>query len=75
MKKWPVIEWDQNNYPRIFGLVTEGYAKEFTLGQEVMVVCTDTNEGVLDWGAAFIAVCSEVKQLNKYAWRVSVEKL
>lgn len=74
MRKWPVIEWDQNNYPRIFDIVTEEYAKEFKIGQEVVVVCWDKVEGILDWGSAFIGTCSEIKQLNNYAWRISVEK-
>jgi hypothetical protein len=73
MKLWPIIEWDQNLYPKIYDVVTPDYAKEFTIGEEMLVVCMDYCDRLLDWGAGFIAICTAIEE-GELGWIVRGER-
>lgn len=76
IKTWPVIEHDQNNgLERIFDSVTADYAEDLNVGDEVIVVCSDHDGRRLDFGYAFLAVITSVKESEHSpgAWLVRAE--
>src|SRR5437762_8883515 len=74
LRHYPIIEWDQN-MAKIYDIVTNDHAEEFEIGKEIIVVCSDHKDRVLDFGTAFHAKVTEIKQLDDGNYIIRAEAI